>query len=95
MMNWFNPPSILSSFFLVAMIMPVNAENALFLSGVLTSEGVECPAMRADDGTLYTLLGDLQGLSVGQRVRVDADLVEMSKCMQGITIMIRRIEVDN
>ena len=31
------------------------------IEGVLTNEGVECPALRADDGKLYTLMGDLRG----------------------------------
>ena len=60
--------------------------------GVLTDEGVECQAMRADDGTLYTLTGDLAGFEAGERVRVVGRVAEMSFCMQGTTLGVERIE---
>ncbi len=42
--------------------------------GRLTNEGVECQALRGDDGQLYTLLGgELGGLPVETRVRVLAN----------------------
>ena len=59
--------------------------------GRLTSEGVECQALRGDDGQLYTLLGDLGTLSVDARVRVSGDRQEFSTCQQGITIRVRSI----
>jgi hypothetical protein len=60
--------------------------------GVLTDEGVECPALRADGGRLYTLTGDLQGFRPGNRVRVVGTLAEVSFCMQGTTLAVQRIE---
>lgn len=37
--------------------------------GTLTDEGVECPALRGDDGQIYTLTPrDLQGFEIGDRV---------------------------
>jgi hypothetical protein len=59
--------------------------------GRLTSEGVECQALRGDDGQLYTLLGDLGTLSVDARVRVSGERLEFSTCQQGITIRVQSI----
>jgi hypothetical protein len=58
------------------------------IEGVLTDEGVTCPAMRGDDGELYTLAGDIGDLQPGQRVRVTGEVAEMSMCMQGTTIRV-------
>jgi hypothetical protein len=62
--------------------------------GVLTDEGAECPAMRGDDGTLYTLTprGVTEGFAAGDRVRIVGDEVEVSICQQGVTINVERIE---
>jgi hypothetical protein len=57
------------------------------ITGRLTAEGVECPAVRTADGRLYTLLvDDLRGLKPGDRVYVEGTRAEMSHCMQGITL---------
>src|SRR5262249_35146735 len=61
------------------------------IEGVLTTEGVECPALRTDDGTLYTLAGDLGGFRPGDRVCIVPSPVEMSTCMQGTTVKIEWI----
>jgi LysM repeat protein len=62
------------------------------VTGTLTREGVECQAMRGDDGRLYTLDGEFVGLRPGDRVSVRGRIAERSTCMQGITIDVRRIE---
>ena len=60
--------------------------------GRLTSEGVECQALRGDDGQLYTLLGgDLGSLSADARVSVIGERLEFSTCQQGITIRVQSI----
>jgi len=60
--------------------------------GQLTNEGVECQALRGDDGQLYTLLGGgLSDLPVDARVRVTGDRLDFSSCQQGITIRVRSI----
>ena len=60
--------------------------------GRLTNEGVECQALRGDDGQLYTLLGgELGGLPVDARVRVIGERLEFSSCQQGITIRVQSI----
>lgn len=62
------------------------------VTGVLTDEGVECQALRGDDGRLYTVAGDLEGFASGDRVRVEGRIAEMSFCMQGTTLTVERIE---
>lgn len=75
-----------------------NADNAasrgqslITVVGRLTNEGVECQALRGDDGTLYTLLGEIGTLPVDTRVSVLGERLEFSSCQQGITIRIRSI----
>ena len=65
------------------------------LTGTLTDEGVECPAMRGDDGKLYTLVGDLAGYKTGDHVIVTGEFMLISKCMQGQTIRLKTIQPDN
>jgi hypothetical protein len=66
------------------------AREGLTLRGTLTDEGVECPAMRGDDGRLFTLSGDV-GFEPGERVEVRGTPVEISICMQGTTISVESI----
>lgn len=61
------------------------------ITGTLTWEGTTCPAMRGDDGRLYTLAGDIEDFVPGDRVRVQGPRAEMSICMQGTTLEVRRI----
>lgn len=62
------------------------------VSGVLTEEGVTCPALRDFDGRLFTLTGQLpSGFAPGDTVTVDGRLPEASTCMQGTTIDVRRM----
>ncbi len=56
------------------------------IEGVLTNEGVECPALRANDGKLYTLTGDLRGFKPRDRVCIVPNYIEMTYCMQGTTV---------
>jgi hypothetical protein len=60
--------------------------------GTLTDEGVECPAMRGPNGTLYTLaVSDLQW-GPGTEVMVEGTIAEVSICMQGTTLNVESIE---
>ena len=75
-----------------------NADNAtsreqstITVVGRLTNEGVECQALRGDDGQLYTLLGEVGVLPVDTRVSVLGERLELSSCQQGITIRVRSI----
>ena len=68
-----------------------NQANTVTVDGTLTREGVQCPAMRGDDGRLYTLAGNLGSLRAGDRVRVVGRVVEASICQQGTTIELQAI----
>jgi hypothetical protein len=67
-----------------------NAKGEVCLVGHPTEEGVECQAYRADDGGLYTLLGNLAGLA-GDAVCICGRPAEFSTCMQGTTLAVTRI----
>ncbi|MFQ5664342.1 MAG: heavy-metal-associated domain-containing protein [Terriglobia bacterium] len=59
--------------------------------GKLTPEGVECQAFRTTDGVVYTLVGDLKGFKAGDQACVTGSVAEVSICMQGITLAVKRI----
>lgn len=61
------------------------------ITGVVTDEGVECTAVRDDDGRLYTLAGAGESLRPGDRVEVVGRRAEVSFCMQGTTIEVERL----
>jgi LysM repeat protein len=65
-------------------------DGRLTISGTVTGEGVECLAVRGDDGQLYTLAGNVDDLQPGDRVQVQGRRAEMSFCQQGTTIDVRR-----
>ena len=72
----------------------VNAGQMINVRGTLTDEGVECQALRGDDGELYTLTGDLSGFEDGDRVKVRGTVAEVSICQQGTTIEVQSIKDD-
>jgi hypothetical protein len=67
-------------------------EERVVVVGTLTDEGVECPALRDEEGELYTLTGDLGDFGPGDRVRVEGTVARFSICMQGTTLAVERIE---
>ena len=82
-------------FLMLALLLPVlaTAAQTVNVTGVLTDEGVECPALRGDDGQLYTLnRGATEGFSVGDRVRVVGKVAEISFCGQGTTLEVLSIK---
>src|SRR5687767_6837729 len=67
---------------------PANAE--VTVTGTLTTEGAECPALRDAQGNLYTLTPpDLHGFGPGDQVCVKGARAEISTCMQGTTIVVQ------
>lgn len=66
-------------------------DDVVAVKGRLTTEGAECPALRAQDGQLYTLAGPTGEFRVGDQVCVKGRRVETSHCMQGITITVEWI----
>ena len=67
-------------------------DGGLEVTGIITREGVECPALRTDRGDLYTLAGDTGRFRPGDRVTVRGRRAQMSFCMQGRTIAVEEIE---
>jgi len=59
--------------------------------GTLTNQGVECRTLRADDGTLYSLTGNLGPFVSGDRVDVTGRTASISTCQQGTTIDVTSI----
>jgi hypothetical protein len=69
------------------------SKSTMSIEGVVTKEGVECPAVRADDGKLYTITGkDRDKLKPGLHVKITGEIAQMSTCMQGVTIVASEIE---
>lgn len=66
-------------------------DETMTVRGTLTREGVECPALRSDNGRLYTLAGDIEPFEPGDRVVVRGRRAEISYCQQGVTISVRDI----
>ncbi len=67
----------------------VVAADIVTVTGTLSNEGVECQALRGDDGVLYTFTrGDLASFAPGDRVTVKGTVVPMSICMQGTTLSV-------
>jgi len=68
-----------------------NADGLLRRTGEITSEGVECLAMRDTDGYLYTLIGQVGDLEAGDSVVLEGTYSETNMCMQGTTISVQRV----
>lgn len=61
--------------------------GAITITGKVTGEGVECKAVRSDEGALYTITGaGTEKLQEGARVRITGTIAQISFCMQGTTI---------
>lgn len=81
---------VLSQTFRVTSRAPGTEPGQLTIVGTVTREGVECPAMRGEDGRLYTLTGRLsEDVRAGDRVRVVGRDVLSSSCQQGTTIRVQ------
>ncbi len=83
---YFNPIA-LSDIFHVT-----DVDGMVVRRGQLTDGGVECPALRGDDGVLYTLTGSLAEFKAGDEVIIEGRIADISMCMQGTTIQVVRIE---
>lgn len=58
----------------------------------IVEEGVECPLLRTEDGALYSMSGALvAGLRPGERVRIFGERMDLSRCMQGSPVRVRRV----
>ena len=70
----------------------IKDSDSVTVEGRLTGEGVECQALRARGGKLYTLMGDLAGFETGDSVRIQGLPQRISICQQGTTLKIVKIE---
>lgn len=70
---------------------PPAGELTMCVTGRLTDEGVECPALRTAEGALFTLAGPTGGAAAGDEVCVCGRPAEMSTCMQGRTLSVSYI----
>jgi hypothetical protein len=88
-----SPARLLSSSGSISIVGEVQAPDgeAICIRGHLTDEGIECPALRGENGVLYTLSGDTGRLEVGDEVCVCGTVAELSFCMQGTTITMTHI----
>ena len=70
----------------------VPATAAITVTGTLSQDGAECPALRSDDGKLYSLTpGAIGKFRPGDHVRVEGTVADVSTCMQGTTIVVSSI----
>lgn len=74
---------------------PPPARGGLTVTGIVTDEGVECPALRSRSGELWTLAGSLGRIAKGDRLIVEGREAEVSACMQGRTLLVDRIRHQN
>lgn len=68
------------------------SDEQLYVTGTVTQAGVECLELKADDGLIYSLIGKTEKLALGMRVGVWGEPVEVSFCMKGMTLSVRKIE---
>ena len=72
----------------------ITSNGSITITGTVTDEGVECPAVRTAENQLYTIAtNDRSRLQRGARVRITGRVAEMSFCQQGTTISADTIEV--
>lgn len=69
----------------------IPAGSFVCISGRREAGGAECPRYRADDGTLYSLLGDNTGIPANQPVCLCGTVGSVSFCMEGTPFTVSRI----
>jgi hypothetical protein len=84
----------LALFTLLSMVSARSQTNTVTVTGTLTDEGVECRAMRDDQGVLYTLTpkGRVAEFQPSDRIRVSGNIAQISMCQQGTTIEVAAVE---
>ena len=68
-------------------------EGVFRVEGEISDEGLTCPTLRNDDGRLYTLGGNTEGLTAGSRVVLRATLSDEPLCDEGVAIEVRDARV--
>lgn len=67
-----------------------DSSGTLLRAGEVVTAG-RCPVLRAEDGLLYALTGDLRGVESKKRLVVEGRLAQRSGCPQGTAIEVVRI----
>ena len=75
----------------VAFGMLAAALAMITVTGVVTDEGVECRAMRGDDGVFYTFTDLPDEIQAGDRIEVRGTEMGDSTCQQGVTLRTVRV----
>lgn len=70
------------------------AANAITVTGTMSDAGVECAAMRGDDGVLYSFRRTMQirQFLPGDRIKLEGRVQQVSTCQQGTTLAVTRVE---
>ena len=63
------------------------------ITGLVTEEGQSCPTLRAADGTLYALVGEVPSLSPGTLVTIEAVGVDDDVCSAGRPVAVGGLQV--
>ena len=63
------------------------------ITGMLTEEGQSCPTLRAPDGTLYALVGEVPSVEPGTLVTIEAQEVATERCTAGRTVAVSGFRV--
>jgi hypothetical protein len=71
--------------------------DAVTVTGIMSDAGVECGAMRGDDGVLYTFRRTIQirQFHPGDRIRIEGRVQPASTCQQGTTLAVTHAEKIN
>jgi len=79
--------------------VPIALSDVFYVTdpdGILVREGDvvtagRCPVLRADDGLLYALTGEVRGIEARSRVVVEGRLAGSSTCPQGTALEVIRV----
>ena len=63
------------------------------ITGMLTDEGQSCPTLRAADGSLYAMIGEIPSVEPGTLVTIQAQAVDSERCSAGRTVAVSGFRV--
>lgn len=68
-----------------------NQDGLVLRAGSVQDGSGTCPTMLSEDGFVYALLGDIEELEAGDRIRVEARFEEISHCTEGDALRVMRV----
>ena len=63
------------------------------ITGMLTDEGQSCPTLRAANGALYALVGEVPSVEAGTMVTIQAKEIESARCSAGRPVAVSGFRV--